>query len=57
MNASDDSEIQELRIHYMDLALLADELRDYAGDFEVLEPKSLNEAIRLGFEKVATAHE
>jgi predicted DNA-binding transcriptional regulator YafY len=57
MNAVDDSESQELRIQYMDLALLADELRDYAGGFEVLEPKELNDAIRLGFEKVAAAHE
>lgn len=57
MNASDDGETQELRIQYMDLALLADELRDYAGDFEVLEPKALKDGIRLGFEKVAAAHE
>jgi predicted DNA-binding transcriptional regulator YafY len=41
----------------MDLALLADELRDYAGDFEVIEPQSLSEAIRWGFEKVIAVHE
>jgi predicted DNA-binding transcriptional regulator YafY len=56
MSASDQSDVQQLRIQYMDLALLADDLRDYAGDFEVVEPKQLDDAIRLGYEKVAAAH-
>jgi proteasome accessory factor B len=57
MNEQGDSEMQELRIQYMDLALLADELRDYAGDLDVLEPQALRDAIRIGFEKVLAAHE
>jgi proteasome accessory factor B len=57
MSASDQSDVQQLRIQYMDLALLADDLRDYAGDFEVVEPKQLDDAIRSGFEKVVAAHE
>ncbi len=57
MTDQDGGELQELRIHFMDLALLADELRDYAGDFEVIEPQSLGEAIRSGFEKVIAVHE
>jgi hypothetical protein len=40
----------------MDLDLLADELRDYAGDFTVVEPSALEQAIRIGFEKVVAAH-
>lgn len=56
MSAQDDGEHQQLEIQYMDLALLADDLRDYAGDFEVIEPKQLDEAIRQGYEKVAAAH-
>lgn len=56
MSAQDDGEHQQLEIQYMDLALLADDLRDYAGDFVVIEPKQLDEAIRQGYEKVAAAH-
>jgi predicted DNA-binding transcriptional regulator YafY len=56
MSASDETDVQQLKIQYMDLALLADDLRDYAGDFEVVEPKQLHDAIRLGYEKVAAAH-
>ena len=56
MAASDESDVQQLKIQYMDLALLADDLRDYAGDFEVIEPEKLDEAIRQGYEKVAAAH-
>jgi proteasome accessory factor B len=50
------SEEEEFEIQYMDLWLLADELRDYAGDFVVVEPKELDEAIRHGYEKVAADH-
>lgn len=50
------SETEELEIQYMDLWLLADELRDYAGDFTVIAPAELDEAIRHGYEKVAADH-
>jgi menaquinone-dependent protoporphyrinogen IX oxidase len=36
--------------------VLADELRDYAGEITVIEPSALEQAIRLGFEKVVAAH-
>lgn len=50
------SEDQDFELQYMDVWLLADELRDYAGDITVIEPKELDEAIRHGFEKVAADH-
>jgi predicted DNA-binding transcriptional regulator YafY len=40
----------------MDLALLAEELRDFAMDIEVVKPKELEDLIRAGFEKVASDH-
>jgi proteasome accessory factor B len=46
----------EVSFHYMDLWLLAEELRDYAGDFEVVGPAELADAIRIGYEKVAAEH-
>lgn len=49
-------EYAELELHYMDLWLLADELRDYAGQFKVVRPEELNKAIRFGYEKVAAEH-
>lgn len=54
--SSGKSEWQEVKIQFMDLDLLADELRDYAGEITVEEPAALERAIRLGFEKVAAAH-
>ena len=50
------NEWEEIRFHYMDLWLLAEELRNYAGDFKVLGPKELEDAIRIGYEKVAADH-
>ncbi|MFM6977933.1 MAG: helix-turn-helix transcriptional regulator [Micrococcales bacterium] len=46
----------EVSFHYMDLWLLAEELRDYAGDFKVIGPAELNDALRVGYEKVAADH-
>ncbi|MFM5905040.1 MAG: helix-turn-helix transcriptional regulator [Micrococcales bacterium] len=46
----------ELSLNFMDINLLADELREYAMDIEVLRPAELKEAIRAGFEKVASDH-
>jgi predicted DNA-binding transcriptional regulator YafY len=47
---------QTISFNYMDLALLAEELRDFAMDIEVLKPKELDDIIRAGFEKVASDH-
>jgi predicted DNA-binding transcriptional regulator YafY len=40
----------------MDLHLLAEELRDFALDIKVIQPKELDEAIKSGFAKVASDH-
>jgi proteasome accessory factor B len=50
------SEWSEVSFNYMDLWLLAEELRDYAGDFKVIGPTELFEAIKIGYEKVAADH-
>lgn len=42
--------------NYMDLSLLAEELRGFAMDVKVIQPKELGELIRVGFEKVASDH-
>jgi predicted DNA-binding transcriptional regulator YafY len=47
---------QTISFNYMDLALLAEELRDFAMDIEVLKPKELEDLVRAGFEKVASDH-
>jgi proteasome accessory factor B len=50
------SDWAEVSFHYMDLWLLAEELRDYAGDFKVIGPSELASAIQLGYERVAADH-
>ncbi|MFM6980980.1 MAG: helix-turn-helix transcriptional regulator [Micrococcales bacterium] len=47
---------QEIELNYTDLHLLADDLREFAFDIEVLRPAELREAIAKGFERVANAH-
>jgi proteasome accessory factor B len=42
--------------NYMDISLLAEELRDFALDIKVIRPKELAELIRSGFERVASDH-
>ena len=54
--STSNGEWHEVKLDFMDLDLLADELRDYAGDFTVVEPSALEQAIRIGFEKVVAAH-
>lgn len=46
----------EKSITYMDLHLLAAELRHFSGELEVLEPEALRNEVRAGFEKVASIH-
>jgi len=50
------SEWEEIQINYMDLWLLAEELRTYSGEFKVISPQELAAAIRSGYEKVAALH-
>lgn len=45
-----------IRFNYMDLDLLAEELRDYAADIKVVTPKKLAETMRADFEKVVSDH-
>lgn len=56
VSAPGQSEEAEISFHYMDLWLLADELRDYAGDYEIVSPVELLNAVKAGFEKVAAEH-
>lgn len=42
--------------NFMDVHLLAEELRVYGSDVRILEPESLAKAVRGGFEKVANDH-
>ena len=47
---------EQVTFNYMDLNLLAEELRDFALDIKVIRPKELADLIRTGFEKVASDH-
>ena len=50
------SEPATLQLHYFDLHLLAEQLREFALDITVISPAELSDAIREGFEKVVNAH-
>lgn len=56
LDDSHNTESQTISFNYMDLALLAEELRDFAMDIQVLKPRELEDLIRAGFEKVASDH-
>ncbi|CAB4644662.1 unannotated protein [freshwater metagenome] len=45
-----------ITFNYMDLELLAEELREFTLDIEVLGPKELIETMRKGLEKVVAEH-
>lgn len=45
-----------IRFNYMDLELLAEELRDFIGEIKVVKPQKLVEIISQGFAKVASDH-
>jgi len=51
-NNSDDL----LQLNYHDLYVLAEQLREYADQIEVVEPKELATLVELGFRKVADLH-
>ena len=42
--------------HFMDVHLLAEELRQYGRSITVIQPETLKQAVRRGFEKVASQH-
>jgi proteasome accessory factor B len=44
------------QINFMDLYLLAAQLRHFGSDIEVISPEALKAEIRKGFEKVASLH-
>ena len=52
----DENQDAEVSFEYMDLHLLAEELSVFALDIKVISPRELDEAIRAGFEKVASDH-
>ncbi|BDS48959.1 WYL domain-containing protein [Rhodoluna sp. KAS3] len=45
-----------VQLHYLDVHLLAEELRNFALDIEVIRPKELADAINNGFARVAADH-
>jgi predicted DNA-binding transcriptional regulator YafY len=47
---------QVISFNYMDLELLAEELREFTLDIEVLGPRELIETMRKGLEKVVAEH-
>jgi proteasome accessory factor B len=47
---------QVITFNYMDLELLAEELREFTLDIEVLGPRELIETMRKGLEKVVAEH-
>jgi proteasome accessory factor B len=49
-------EDNRVTIHFMDLALLAEDLMEFGGDLEVIHPQSLSDRMRKGLEKVALDH-
>jgi len=46
----------EISIHFMDLDLLASELRSFGTDLQVIRPASLAQSLRAGLEKVVNEH-
>lgn len=46
----------EHQIHYMDLHLLAEELREFIHDLESVRPEELKNAIEAGLQQVASDH-
>jgi proteasome accessory factor B len=46
----------ELSLKYFDIYVLAEQLREYADQIEVVEPKELADLVKEGFRKVADLH-
>jgi proteasome accessory factor B len=56
VSSSDASKAQDIELHYIDLYLLAEELREYIFDLESIKPQALADAVNEGFEKVVNLH-
>jgi proteasome accessory factor B len=56
MHLPGNGENGRIRVHYMDLHLLAEDIRDYGSAVKVISPPALADAVREGFEKVVSAH-
>lgn len=56
MDLAEQPEPGVLHRHFMDLHLLADEIREYVFDVEVLEPERLRDAVAQGLQLVASDH-
>lgn len=46
----------EFETNFMDLHLFAEELMEFAGEVEILEPRELSELVRANLQKVSDAH-
>ena len=56
LDLSKDKSDNILELNYHDLYVLAEQLREYADQIEVIEPKELATLVELGFRKVADLH-
>jgi predicted DNA-binding transcriptional regulator YafY len=56
LDDSDAVKNETVSFNFMDINLLAEELRDFALDIEIIKPKTLDELIRAGFERVVAEH-
>lgn len=50
------AESTEIELHFMDEALLAEDLMEFGPDIQIISPASLRERVRAGFAKVVEAH-
>ena len=50
------AESEQIELHYMDEALLAEDLMEFGSDIMVLKPQSLADRIAAGFSKVVSLH-
>jgi proteasome accessory factor B len=46
----------KVEIHYHDIYVLAEEIREYADQIQVVKPEALAQLVRAGFERVANQH-
>lgn len=56
LDDSVDANPGEITLHYMDLHLLAEELREFIFDVKIARPKELAEILRESFERIASDH-
>jgi proteasome accessory factor B len=56
LDLTKNNESGELTLKYFDIYVLAEQLREYADQLEVIEPKELADLVKDGFRKVADLH-